>query len=239
MLEVKMDKRIVIPGDFLSDDIKKAGEGTFIKEGKVYANLYGLINEKNKIRVVPISGKYFPSAGDLIIATVSEITYSNWIMDIKSPYEGLLHISEYSRRIESDEMMKYLNMGDSVLVMVKEVSPSMKIELTMRDSRLKPITNGRLIEVTPSKVPRIIGRGGSMISMLKNATKCNIFVGQNGVIWITGKEKGVNKAIETIILIETHAHTNGLTERISKFLKGNETSEVDHKSPDILNELLD
>lgn len=78
-----------------------------------------------------------------------------------------------------------------------------------------------------------------MISMLKNATKCNIFVGQNGVIWITGKEKGVNKAIETIILIETHAHTNGLTERISKFLKGNETSEVDHKSPDILNELLD
>lgn len=237
-----MDKQIVIPGDFLSDDFKKAGEGTYVIEGKVYSNLYGLVSEKkNKIRVVPLTGKYYPSVGDLIIATVTEITFSNWIMDIKSAYEGLLHISEYPRRIDSADMMKYLNVSDSVLVMVKEVTPSMKVELTMRDSKLKPITSGRLVEITPSKVPRIIGRGGSMISMLKNETNCNIFVGQNGVIWITGREQDMNKAIYTINLIEKEAHTNGLTDRISRFLKeeSGETEAVKSTDSNLLNELLD
>lgn len=80
-----------------------------------------------------------------------------------------------------------------------------------------------------------------MITMLKNETNCNIFVGQNGVIWITGKQRDVDKVIETINLIEINAHTDGLTDRISRFLKGKkeEGKKKDQESPDILNELLD
>lgn len=237
-----MNKKIVLPGDYLSDDVSKAGDGTYIKDGKVYSNLYGALNEKGKIRVVSLTGKYMASSGDVIIGTVSEITFSNWILDIKSPYEGWLNVSEYPRRIENSEMSKYLNVGDSVMVMVKEITPSMKVDLTMRsNNRLRSITSGRLVEVSPVKVPRVIGRGGSMISMLKAETNCNIFVGQNGVVWITGKDRDMDKAISAIRLIESEAHTQGLTERINRFLKGDaeEAKPVNSQSPEILNELLD
>lgn len=236
-----MDKQIVIPGDLLSDNVAKAGDGTYVAEGKVYSNLYGLVSEKDKIRVVSLSGKYIPSTGDVIIATVSEVTFSNWIMDINSPYEGLLHLSEYPKRIESSEMMKHLKIGDSALVLVKEITPSMKVELTMRDNKLKPISSGRMVFISSTKVPRIIGRGGSMISMLKKETNCNIFVGPNGVVWVTGKDRNMDKAIEAIHIIENEAHTNGLTDRISRFLKEESGEHKRDKATgsDILNELLD
>jgi len=237
-----MDKHIVVPGEFLSDDIKKAGDGTYVSERKVYSNLYGLASEKENIRVVSLSGKYIPQDGDLIVATVKEITFSNWIMDIKSPYEGLLNVSEYPRRIDSSEMIKYMDVGSSVLVMVKNVSRSMKIELTMRNNRLKPITSGRIVQVSTVKMPRMIGRNGSMISMLKRETNCNIFVGQNGVIWITGKDRDMDKAIEAMQIIENEAHINGLTDRINGFLKRdvkNEQETVKPTGSEILDELLD
>lgn len=236
-----MDKQIVVPGDFLSEDSKKAGVGTYVHEGKVYSNLYGLVSGKDKIRVVPLSGRYIPNAGDEIIAMVTEITFSNWIMDINSPYEGLLHQSEYPKRIDSADMMRYLKVGESVLVMVKEVTPSMKVELTMRNSKFRPINSGRLVKILPTKVPRVIGRGGSMISLLKKETRCNIFVGQNGIIWVTGKDRDMDIAIEAIKIIENKAHTNGLTDRINAFLKGEkeEAKSVESKGSEIFNELLD
>ena len=96
---------------------------------------------------------------------------------------------------------------------------SMKVELTLNDQRLRQIKDGRVIEVTPSKVPRLIGRSGSMIAMLKNETNCNIFIGQNGRVWLTGKDKNLDLAARTIQKIEKESHIPGLTDRIVKFLK--------------------
>ncbi|MCL7415634.1 MAG: exosome complex RNA-binding protein Rrp4 [ANME-2 cluster archaeon] len=235
-----MNKKLVIPGDFLSDDVSKAGDGTYVQDRKVYSNLYGVASEKDKIRVVSLSGKYIPSSGDVIIGTVKSVTFSNWILDVNSPYEGWLNSSEYPRRIDSSDMSKYLTVGDSVMVMVKDLTPSMKIDLTMRNNRSRTINNGILMEISPVKVPRIIGRGGSMISMLKKETNCNIFVGQNGIIWLTGKDKDIEKAVNAITVIENEAHKQGLTERIGRLLKeGVEDNKAVPQSPDILNELLD
>lgn len=213
------DKSIVAPGDYLSDDANRAGEGTYVKDGKVYSSLFGIVNLKNRIRVIPLSGKYVPAAGDTVIGTVKEITFSNWIVDIHSPYEGLLHISEFPRRIESDDMGKHIRVGDSILAQVKDIDATMKVELTLGDQRLGVLKSGRLLEMSSAKVPRLIGRGGSMISMLKNETKCNIFVGQNGIIWINGKEKDMSIAAKAIMIIENEAHLDGLTDRIGKFLR--------------------
>ncbi len=235
-----MNKKVVVPGDFLSDDVQKAGDGTYVRDGKIYAKLYGVASDKGKVRVVPLSGLYIPSSGDIIIGTVKSVTFSNWILEIKSPYEGWLNYSEYPRRIDSSDMSKYLTVGDSVMVLVKELTPSMKVDLTMRNNRSMVIKNGILMEISPVKVPRVIGRGGSMISMLKKETNCNIFVGQNGVIWVTGKDKDVVKAVDAIKIIENEAHKQGLTERIGKLLKGElKEKKEEPESPDILNELLD
>jgi exosome complex component RRP4 len=58
-----------------------------------------------------------------------------------------------------------------------------------------------------------------MIAMLKNETNCNIFIGQNGRVWLTGKDKNLNLAVRTIQKIENESHIPGLTDRIVKFLK--------------------
>src|SRR5665647_3804371 len=80
----KIDKTIVIPGDLLSDDPAKAGEGTYIENGKVYSLMYGLADDRERIRVIPLSGKYLPTIGDIVIGMVSDLS--------------LIHISEPTRR---------------------------------------------------------------------------------------------------------------------------------------------
>ncbi len=215
----RMDRKVVVPGDLLSEDAKRSGEGTFVREGRVYSLLYGLANYRDKINVIPLAGKYVPAHGDNVIGIVKDITFSNWIVDINSPYDGLLHISEFPKRIEADEMCKYLRIGSSVMTRVKDVDPTMKVELTLNDRKLGPIKTGRVIEISHTRVPRLIGKGGSMISMLKKELNCNIFVGQNGRIWISGRAEDMDLALKTILLIEKEAHTNGLTDRIVDFLK--------------------
>jgi exosome complex component RRP4 len=229
---MEMDKKLVIPGDFLSDDAKQADEGTYVENGKVFSSVFGIASLKDRIRVVPLSGKYIPRGGDMIIGVIKEIAFSNWIVDIRSPYEGLLHISEFPRRIESADMPKYLNIGESIMTLVRDVDANMKVELTLNDQRLRPVKEGRVIEVTPSKVPRLIGRGGSMIAMLKNETGCNIFIGQNGRVWITGKDKGMDLAARAILKIERETHISGLTDRITRFLKEEKGGKPKEKEPE-------
>jgi len=214
-----MDRKVVVPGDLLSEEAKRSGEGTYVKNGGVYSLLYGLANFRDKINVIPLAGKYIPGPGDNVIGVVKDITFSNWIVDINSPYDGLLHISEFPIRIESDEMSKYLRIGSSIMTRVADVDPTMKVELTLNDKKLGQIKAGQVIEISHTRVPRLIGKGGSMISMLKKEVNCNIFVGQNGRIWIHGGTEDMDLALKTITLIEREAHTNGLTDRIVGFLK--------------------
>jgi len=214
-----MDRKVVVPGDLLSEDAKRSGEGTYVKNGSVYSLLYGLANFRDKINVIPLAGKYIPGPGDNVIGVVKDITFSNWIVDINSPYDGLLHISEFPERIESDEMSRRLRIGSSIMTRVKDVDPTMKVELTLNDRKLGEVKAGQVIEISHTRVPRLIGKGGSMISMLKKEVNCNIFVGQNGRIWINGGSEDMDLALKTITLIEKEAHTNGLTDRIVDFLK--------------------
>jgi len=215
----RMDRKVVIPGDLLSEDAKKSGDGTYVKDGRVYSLLYGLANYRDKINVIPLAGKYIPAPGDNVVGVVKDITFSNWIVDINSPYDGLLHISEFPKRIDAEEMSKYLRIGSSIMTKVKDVDPTMKVELTLNDRKLGKITTGQVIEISHTRVPRLIGKGGSMIGMLKKEVNCNIFVGQNGRIWINGGADDMDLALRTIYLIEKEAHTNGLTDRIVAFLK--------------------
>jgi len=230
-----MDRKIVIPGQLLSDDEKNAGMGTYLKNGNVYSLLYGIANDKQKINVMPFSGKYFPFRKDIIIGTVIHITPSNWIFDTGSPYDGLLHVSEYPRRVESSAMQGIMDIGDSAIIRIKDVSMSMKVELTLRDRGLGPITNGRVIEVMPTKVPRLIGHSGSMISMLKKETNCEIFIGQNGRIWINGKDKDLDHLVGAIDLIMHESHVSGLTDKVYQFLR-NGTDVKNELKPDVSSE---
>jgi exosome complex component RRP4 len=59
-----------------------------------------------------------------------------------------------------------------------------------------------------------------MISMIKQETNCQIILGLNGVILVTGKNlEDEELAIMAIRKIEEESHTSGLTDRITQLLK--------------------
>ena len=100
-----------------------------------------------------------------------------------------------------------------------QVDESKKLQITLNDRNLYKIRGGHIIDVEPSKVPRIIGRKGSMISIIKKYTRCRIFVGQNGRIWIDGDDTGIEKVLQVINIIEDESLSYGLTNKIESFLK--------------------
>lgn len=211
--------KVVIPGDFISEEVDRAAEGTYVESGKVYSMRYGIVDEKDGIKVVPLSGKYVPKKGDVVIGKIIEISFPYWIVDIASPYKARLHVSAFAedKRVEFGDMDRYLNLGDLIVGKVMNVDVTMAIELALQKD-FKIEEGGRLVEISPTKVPRIIGRKGSMIKILKEKCNCFIFIAKNGRIWIKGMEEDMNMVMEMVLKIANEAHTSGLTDRIAYFL---------------------
>jgi len=93
-------------------------------------------------------------------------------------------------------------------------------QLTVGEPGLGKITRGQVVKITPTKIPRVIGRKGSMISMIKQETGCHIILGHNGVILITGKRlEDEQLAMMAIHKIDEESHTSGLTDRVTQMIK--------------------
>jgi len=149
------------------------------------------------------------------------MTSNGWILDINSAYHAFLSVSECRGFILKKDIETHFNFGD--LLICKIFSVKLRgVDLTMKDKGLHKIEEGIIIEINSNKVPRVIGKQGSMIKVIKDATGCNITVGQNGIIWIRGeeieKELLAKRAIELIV---EHTTQKGLTEKVEKFLKEN------------------
>ena len=85
------------------------------------------------------------------------------------------------------------------------------------------IDGGMIISIGPNQVPRVIGREGSMVKMIKDATGCDVTVGQNGKVWISGKNTDNEVVAWKIVeFIGENAVTVGLTEKVEKMIKGME-----------------
>ena len=102
---------------------------------------------------------------------------------------------------------RYLNVGDTILAKVLMVDETKRVQVTMKEQGLRKLQGGQMIEISHSKVPRVIGKGGSMIQMIKSHTNCRIFIGQNGRIWLDGEIESMVRAIQAIQMIEEGAQT--------------------------------
>lgn len=213
-------RRIVLPGDFLSNNPKVAGYGTYVEGDKVYAKILGLLDETdNSIRVIPLKGKYVPSVGDTVIGIVKEVSANGWTLDINSPYQAFLPLAENPETKPGKKIDEILDMGDAVIAKVMNIDPRMRVTVTMKDKMCRAIRLGRIVAINPARVPRVIGKKGSMIKLIKGELDVQIVVGQNGLIWINGDRRRVSIAEEVIYLIEEEAHTEGLTDRVAEFIR--------------------
>jgi exosome complex component RRP4 len=213
-------REVVVPGELLAISSKKAGIGTYSEGGKIFASQLGIKTVRpDSISVVPLAGRYIPVRGDLVVGKIVDVGPSNWLVDINSPYPSPLHVNEVPWRVEFGETRKFMTVGDIVLLMIVGVDETKRIQVSMQEHGLRKLTGGMVIEVSPSKVPRVIGKNGSMIQMLKNMTSCRIYVGQNGRIWIDGELDSIVRAVQAIRMIEDEAHSQGLTEKVKALLE--------------------
>ncbi|MFW9830670.1 MAG: exosome complex RNA-binding protein Rrp4 [Candidatus Thorarchaeota archaeon] len=210
---------IVVPGQLLAEGDYRHGDGAFKEHEKVFAAVIGLVKMKGKtIYVVPLQGQYVPKARDIIIGKIVEITLNGWLVDIQSPYPAMLPVMHALSRRDAvhakDNLRQWYDVGETVVAEIIAADRTRDPLITTRGRGLGKIRGGMLIKIIPTRVPRLIGRKGSMINMLKSELKTDIVVGQNGVVWLKGHQDSVNIALEAIRQIEREAHTGGLTDRI-------------------------
>ena len=212
------NKDLVIPGQILADDEYYSGRGTFKENGKVCSSLIGLVSLRNKkIRVIPLKSKYVPKKGDVVIGKINDVRFSMWDVDINSPYSGILPAFEVFGR-EKKELNKVYDVGDVLFLRVVDVDEIKKAKLGLKGRGMGKFKGGIIVDIAPTKVPRLIGKKGSMINMIKDKTKCKIVVGQNGLVWVKGDEDMEQLTKNIIHLIEAEAHTSGLTNKIKNKL---------------------
>jgi exosome complex component RRP4 len=228
-------KQLVTPGEMLAEGDYLAGDNTYAEGNKIYASRIGLVDcDNKKVEVVALRAFYVPKVGDIVIGTVAEVGFTGWTIDIKAPYSALLRASDVLSRPfkpQNDELSQVLNAGDLIVAKIASYDRAHDPQLTVGEPGLGKITRGQIMRVTPTKIPRVIGRKGSMISMIKQETGCQIILGLNGVILVTGKNpESEELAMMAIQKIEDESHTSGLTDRISQLLKEEKTKREVNKN---------
>ncbi len=218
------NRQLVTPGDLLAENEYMNGENTFRENGKIYATRVGLfICENKRVHVVALKSFYIPMVGDIVIGRVLDVTLGGWVVDIRAPYPSMLRASdalERSFKPQKDDLLQLFDVGDIMIAKIVAYDRTRDPLLTVLERGLGKVARGQLIEITPTKIPRVIGKQGSMVSMIKDETGCQITIGQNGRIIISGKSpEAEHLAIMAIRKIEQEAHTTGLTDRVTEMLK--------------------
>ncbi|MDI3474655.1 MAG: exosome complex component [Thermococcaceae archaeon] len=216
---------LVVPGTLLAQGPFKNGRGTFREGNRIYSTVTGLVEIRGDlIRVIPLEGPYIPEVGDNVLGKITDVRFSNWSVDIGAPYEANLRVQDaVEERIDllKTDLRKIFDIGDIIYARIKAYNEINQIDLTTKGMPFRggPLRGGQLVMITPSKVPRLIGKGGSMINMIKELTGTRIIVGQNGWVWVSGKNEELEKlAIDAILKVDRESHTGGLTDRVREML---------------------
>jgi exosome complex component RRP4 len=226
------ERVLVLPGQEIPAHGLKPGAGTYRVNGRVYASVLGLLSRRPPVvRIIPLSGRYIPKAQDVVVGTVTDVQGTFWLLDIGAPRWAPLHMTGTPWKIDFGETGQYLHVGDSVVVAIETIENTGRIGVTMLGDGLGKLEGGALVTISPAKVPRVIGRGGSMIGSITKMTGCKIVVGQNGRVWLDGTDDGIVRARAALTMIEEEGQRSGLTERVQALLASG-SGGADGASPD-------
>ena len=223
-MSAKFETRdIVVPGDLLFEGRTRTGDNTYRHEGNVYATRVGLVNYgKDRVSVIALEAGFVPLVGDLVIGEVMDIELGQWKVAIGAEKEAILTINDAIGKPYRtyQDMPQILDVGDTIVAKIVDLDRSRTPILSIMGRELGKVRDGFIINITPSKIPRLIGKKGSMINMILKETRCQVTIGQNGKILINGRNREDEELVVKVITkIENEAHTSGLTNRIQEYLK--------------------
>ncbi len=169
------DRILVLPGDEVPSQGLKPGPGAYRVGGKVYASVLGLVSHRPPlVHVIPLSGRYIPKAGDVVVGTVTDVQTTFWLLDIGAPRWAPLHMTGTPWKVDVGETERYLHVQDSVVVRVENLEATGRIGVTMAGEGLGKLEGGTLVRVSPARIPRVVGRGGSMVETITRLTGARI-----------------------------------------------------------------
>lgn len=227
------ERVLVLPGEEIPAGGLRPGPGTYRVEGRIYASILGLLQRRPPVvRVVPLSGRYIPKPRDVVVGTVTDVQGTFWLLDIGAPRWAPLHMTGTPWKIDFGETEQYLRVGDAVVVAVESIEATGRIGVTMLGEGLGKLEGGTIATISAAKVPRVIGRSGSMVRTITELTGCKMVVGQNGRVWTDGPPEGIIRVRECLRLIEEEGQRSGLTERVQAYLDSTRApgSTHDHRS---------
>ncbi len=198
-------RKIVLPGELVSTERKRVGDHAFLQDGKIFSDCVGLLDDgPTTVAVVPLQGRYVPKTGDVVVGIVSGEKATGYMIDINSFSQCYL---------SKKDVRETMKMGTIVSAKIDRVNELNEADLF----NARAFYGGELLCIAPVKVPRLIGKNGSMLDTIKYGTNTNLVVGRNGWIWAKGGDTDLaSKAVDKI---EREAHVEHLTEKITDFLK--------------------
>ena len=221
------DKRYVIPGDIITTGPYRPEQNVILDGNKMIATCIGLSDiTDGAVRVIPLTGRYIPKGDDLVVGKVISHSAMSWEVDINSCYLGILPASDvFGRDFSShaNDLTEKLSNGDLIAARIVNFDRTRDPLITISGRELGKIDSGELIKISTSKVPRLIGKRGSMIQMIEEATNANITIGQNGIIIASCENPdGLSKAVRAINMIEEDSHRINLTDMVKKMLESSD-----------------
>jgi len=225
MQEIK--RKYVVPGDRIIDGNFRPLSNVTRSGNSIFATRIGIAEAtRDGIKVIPLSGVYIPRVNDIVIGKIIDHSSLSWQVDISSCFSAHLPAQDVFGRDFSparDDMNKQLAIGDLVTARIMAFDRTRDPMLTVQDKDLGKIPRGEFLKISATRVPRLIGKRGSMIQTIEQATQTRILIGQNGIVVVTGRNAdGTQLAIGAIRMVEEEAHTSNLTQRIKTLLNVSE-----------------
>jgi exosome complex component RRP4 len=217
-------RKYVIPGDVVTTGPYRPEQNVILDGNKIISTTIGISEiYDDSVKVIPLTGKYIPKINDLVIGKVVSHTSLSWELDINSCYVGFLPAQDVFGRdfsAHADELSSKLKSGDLVAARIANFDRTRDPLVTIADRDLGKIDSGNLIKISPSKVPRLIGKKGSMIQTIEMATNAAITIGQNGWVVVSCESpEGLLKAKKAIQMVDEKAHVANLTDQVKEMLE--------------------
>jgi exosome complex component RRP4 len=221
-MSAKFETRdVVLPGDLIYEGKTRSGDNTYREDGNLYATRVGLVNYGNdRVTVIALEAGFVPLVGDLIIGEVRDIELGQWKVDIGADKNAILTVKDaIDKPFRSYlDLTRILDVGDTIVAKIVDLDRGRTAILSILGRDLGRVHEGFIINITPSKIPRLIGKKGSMINMILRETRCQVTIGQNGRVLIHGGNRDDEAlAVKVIKKVDDEAHTSGLTSRIQAY----------------------
>ena len=221
------DRQQVIPGEVITNQPLRLESNVQLYGNDIISTITGFSEiADNGVRVLPLTGKYIPNTDDLVVGKVVSHTSLSWEVDINSCYAGILPAQDVFGRdysAHADELNAKLAKGNLIAARIVNFDRTRDPLITVADRDLGKIDSGLLVPITPGKVPKLIGRSGSMIQLIEDITKSILTVGQNGWIVVGNDDSvGLLKAVKAVEMVNREAHIANLTDKVEKMLKSSD-----------------